>query len=96
MKVLGQDPATGAEITLRDGRFGAYVQEGEQEEGSAEKPKRASLPKNIRADELTLQQAVALLSLPEKSPNIQHQVRRLLPILGAMGPMCSTAKLTQI
>lgn len=96
VKVLGQDPATGAEITLRDGRFGAYVQEGEQEEGSAEKPKRASLPKNIRADELTLQQAVALLSLPEKSPNIQHQVRRLLPILGAMGPMCSTAKLTQI
>ena len=53
VKVLGQDPETGAEITLRDGRFGAYVQEGEQEEGG-EKPKRASLPKSIKPDDLTL------------------------------------------
>ena len=38
--VLGLDPDTGDEITLRKGRFGEYVQQGE-----GEKPKRLSLPK---------------------------------------------------
>jgi DNA topoisomerase-1 len=31
VRVLGQDPATGDEITLRSGRFGDYVQQGEGE-----------------------------------------------------------------
>jgi len=42
-KVLGTDPETGFEVTLRTGRFGPYVQLGD---GSGEeKPKRASIPK---------------------------------------------------
>ena len=43
VRVLGQDPATGDEITLRSGRFGDYVQQGE-----GEKPKRSSLPRGLR------------------------------------------------
>ncbi len=55
-RILGKDPATGDEISLRDGRFGAYVQQGE-----GEKPKRVSLPKNDRFQaELTLAQATRL------------------------------------
>ena len=50
VKVLGQDPETGDEITLRDGRFGTYVQQGE-----GEKPKRSSLPKNIAPADVTLE-----------------------------------------
>src|ERR1700719_3294521 len=61
VEILGQDPATGDEITLRDGRFGAYVQQGE-----GEKPKRVSLPKNIASGEVTLAQALGLLSLPRE------------------------------
>lgn len=92
VKVLGQDPATGAEITLRDGRFGAYVQEGEQEEGSAEKPKRASLPKNIRADELTLQQAVALLSLPREVAKHPTSGEAIIANIGRYGPYVQHGK----
>ncbi|VFU11076.1 protein of unknown function [Methylocella tundrae] len=55
VKVLGIDPETGEEVTLRDGRFGAYVQQGE-----AEKPKRSSLPKTISPGDLTLEQAIGL------------------------------------
>ncbi len=61
VKVLGLDPEGGAEVTLRDGRFGPYVQLGE-----GEKPKRSSLPKGLSKDDVTLEKAVALLSLPRE------------------------------
>lgn len=91
VKVLGQDPETGAEITLRDGRFGAYVQEGEQEEGG-EKPKRASLPKTIRPDELTLQQAIALLALPREVAKHPTSGEPIVANIGRYGPYVQHGK----
>ena len=61
-KVLGQD-AAGADISLRAGRFGPYVQRGEATEARP-KPDRASLPKGWGADGLTLERALMLLDLP--------------------------------
>jgi DNA topoisomerase-1 len=61
VRVLGQDPATGEEITLREGRFGAYLQQGE-----GEKPKRSSLPKGLAQNDVTLSQALELLALPRE------------------------------
>ncbi len=63
-KVLGQDEQ-GNDISLRAGRFGPYVQRGEASEASP-KPDRASLPKGWGADTLTLDRALALLSLPRE------------------------------
>jgi DNA topoisomerase-1 len=63
-RTLGVDPATGLEVTVRDGRYGPYVQLGEQEEGSKRKPKRASLFKTMTPDSVTLEEALTLLSLP--------------------------------
>jgi DNA topoisomerase-1 len=61
VKVLGEHPETGEEISLRNGRFGEYVQQGE-----GEKPKRSSLPKGLTPDQVTLEKALGLLSLPRE------------------------------
>src|SRR5438477_787123 len=45
-RVLGQDPATGLDVAVKSGRFGPYVQLGEQKDvAEGEKPKRAGIPK---------------------------------------------------
>ena len=60
--VLGQDP-TGLDISLKNGRFGPYVQRGE---ASAEEPKppRASIPKGWDVAAMDLEKALRLLDLP--------------------------------
>ena len=60
---LGQDPKSGEKVFLRFGPYGPYVQLGNNE-NNHEKPRRASLPKELKTDDLTLEQALELLSLP--------------------------------
>src|SRR5882762_5594815 len=63
-KLLGIDPVSGKPVTLRNGPYGLYVQLGEPE--GKEKPKRQSLLKGMTPDEVTLDKALALLSLPRE------------------------------
>jgi len=60
---LGQDPKSGEKVFLRFGPYGPYVQLGNNE-NTQEKPRRASLPKELKTDDLSLEQALQLLSLP--------------------------------
>ena len=60
-RVLGRDPESGLDVTLRDGRFGPYVQLGE-----GEKPKRQTLPKGVGPGAVDLAKALLLLSLPRE------------------------------
>ena len=60
---LGQDPKTGEKVFLRFGPYGPYVQLGNNDSNN-EKPRRASLPKELKTDDLTLEEALQLLSLP--------------------------------
>ena len=61
VRVLGEEPESSEEITLRTGRFGDYVQQGE-----GEKPKRSSLPRGLKPEDVTLEKALKLLSLPRE------------------------------
>jgi DNA topoisomerase-1 len=63
-RVLGIDPESGLEVTLRSGRFGPYVQLGEAVNG--EKPKRAGLPRGTEPGAVDLDMALKLLSLPRE------------------------------
>ena len=62
-RILGEDQ--GDEISLRSGRFGPYVQRGEATEAD-KKPPRASLPKGWSPDDMDLEKALMLLSLPRE------------------------------
>ena len=64
-RTLGVDPATGLNVYVMNGRYGAYVQLGETPEGKkADKPKRASLQSSMTEATITLDEALRLLSLP--------------------------------
>jgi DNA topoisomerase-1 len=64
-KVLGTDPETGRTIVARAGRYGPYVTEVLQESAPAgARPRTASLLKSMDLDSVTLEDALALLSLP--------------------------------
>src|SRR5205823_4233707 len=61
---LGTDPESGLPVLVLTGRFGPFVQLGEAAPGTKEKPKRASLFASMDPSTVTLDQALALLSLP--------------------------------
>ena len=61
-KILGE--MNTQKIYLKKGPYGFYLQLGEDATATTEKPKRAALPKGITPEEITLEQAQRLLSLP--------------------------------
>jgi DNA topoisomerase I len=84
-KKLGEDPATGLDVTLRSGRFGPYVQLGETVKGG-EKPKRAGLPKGTVPDDVDLDRALQLLSLPRQVGRHPEDGAPIIAGIGRFGP----------
>jgi DNA topoisomerase I len=89
-KKLGEDPQTGLDVTLRSGRFGPYLQLGEAVDG--EKPKRAGLPKGVAAEEVDLQRALALLSLPREVGRHPEDGEPIRAGIGRFGPYVQHGK----
>ena len=90
MKKLGEDPATGLDVTLRSGRFGPYIQLGEAVNG--EKPKRAGIPKGLSPDDIDLQRALGLLSLPREVGKHPEDGEPILAGIGRFGPYVQHGK----
>ncbi len=80
-KVLGRDPETDEEISLRTGRFGPYVQRGEGKE-----IKRASLPKGWAPDTIDYEKALQLIALPRLVGLHPESGKEIKAGIGRYGP----------
>ncbi|WP_297097081.1 type I DNA topoisomerase [uncultured Draconibacterium sp.] len=84
-RILGVDPKTGKEVSVKIGRFGPLAQLGEasQEEG-AEKPQFSSLRTGQHIETITLEEALDLFKLPRELGN--YEDKKVTVAIGRFGP----------
>ena len=85
---IGDHPETGEPIYVLNGRFGPYVQLGKTpEKGSKEpKPRRATLPKDKKPEEVTVEEAVKYLLLPRELGEHPKTGEPVIANTGQYGP----------
>ncbi|WP_114779390.1 type I DNA topoisomerase [Botryobacter ruber] len=84
---LGKDPVTGKTILAKLGRFGPYVQLGEENPETGEKPVYASLRKGQFIESLTLEDALELFKLPRIVG--MYEDKEMKAAIGRFGPYIS-------
>jgi DNA topoisomerase I len=83
---LGVDPETGLPVYAKTGRFGPYVQLGEFDDESGEKPKMASLFQTMSVDDVNLDEALRLLGLPRVVGVDRDSGEEITALNGRYGP----------
>lgn len=82
---LGTDPESGQRVYVLVGMYGPYVQLGEATDDKS-KPKRMSLSKGLKPEDVTLEQALALLSLPRTLGVHPETGKKIQATIGRFGP----------
>lgn len=80
---LGKDPETGLSVYVLSGRYGPYVQLGEND---SEKLKRMAIPATLAPENIKLPQALALLELPKALGEHPETKKVVKKGLGRFGP----------
>jgi DNA topoisomerase-1 len=90
-KILGTDPKTGKQVSVRIARFGPVAQLGVSDnEQSTDKPVYASLKKGQLIESITLEEALKLFDLPR---NIgQYEGLEMVVAIGRFGPYVKFGK----
>lgn len=83
VRVLGIDPATGKELSVKIGRFGPLAQLGEATE-DGEKPQFASLRAGQHLETITLEDALELFKLPRTLG--EYEGKTVTVAIGRFGP----------
>ncbi len=87
---LGEDPETGKVVHLKKGPYGWYVQLGEAE--GKTKPKRASLGKDKKPEDITFEVALSMLALPREVGIYPETGDMILANIGRYGPYLNWGK----
>jgi DNA topoisomerase I len=85
-ELLGQHPDTGLEINRKSGRFGPYFEMGEGTDA-----KRASIPKDLPSEDIGIDWAIKLLSLPRTLGMHPESGEPITASIGRYGPYLSHA-----
>jgi DNA topoisomerase I len=86
-RILGKDPESDLDVVVKAGRFGPYIQLGEQKDyPEGDKPRRAGIPKSISPGDIELDLALKLLSLPREIGKHPETGEPITAGLGRFGP----------
>ena len=91
---LGVDPKTGKKIYAKIGKNGGFIQLGENEKESGEKPRFASLPKGKTVKDVTFEEALEQLALPAlpRSLGLAKDGTEIVASAGPFGPYLRAGK----
>ena len=84
-RILGKDPKTGKQVSVKIGRFGPLAQLGEAStDGEGEKPQFASLQAGQHLETITLEEALDLFKLPREVG--EYENKKVTVAIGRFGP----------
>ena len=84
-RILGNDPETGKQVSVKIGRFGPIAQLGEASaEGNDKKPQFSSLRAGQILETITLEEALDLFKLPRELGEFEN--KKVIVAIGRFGP----------